>query len=510
MKIDDLITESEVQQLDELKAGKYAQVASLLGALAAQHGGKAADAATVGWKQQAPHALATLATYADPKRLGALPATLSSDELNKGEDELTRREKYRKIGRLVSLKDKSIDEGVVARRGNIVELGSLKLHLYPDHVFYIVDGGKEADLSIYKDGAFKPPRNNEIYLKDAGKHGVPDVFAKVIAKFFATQSIDDVVNDLETLYRNHTKKEDLDEGKYNEIFLKGLVGAIMAGGLHMGIDYAKEKTAEYDRQGLQSIYKSIDPREYPQLTKKLTPQDQKGLNAILGKLKEHAMKMEDLTEEEKRMSRAGKGVMKYGKDGMKALAKAGRDGASDEKLDKLRDKYDKYNEGTEPDHEASMAKGQLYNACKNAMELFKMIEDGENLEGWVAAKITKASDYLNSVHDYLVYEKKTMSEGGMPSSVIKHKQAIAALSPEEKKKKFAGKSIRTLKQMSWRHGYGPDSNEYAKYHDGVTTDEVKEDKQKGVDGKACWKGYKRMGTKQKGGKTVDNCVKIKK
>ena len=38
--------------------------------------------------------------------------------------------------------------------------------------------------------------------------------------------------------------------------------------------------------------------------------------------------------------------------------------------------------------------------------------------------------------------------------------------------------------------------------------DVSEEKQKGVDGKACWKGYKRMGTKQKGGKTVDNCVKM--
>jgi len=37
----------------------------------------------------------------------------------------------------------------------------------------------------------------------------------------------------------------------------------------------------------------------------------------------------------------------------------------------------------------------------------------------------------------------------------------------------------------------------------------KDGKKKGVDGKACWKGYKRMGTKKKGGKTVDNCVKIK-
>jgi hypothetical protein len=35
---------------------------------------------------------------------------------------------------------------------------------------------------------------------------------------------------------------------------------------------------------------------------------------------------------------------------------------------------------------------------------------------------------------------------------------------------------------------------------------VAEEKQKGVDGKACWDGYKRMGTKKKGGKTVDNCV----
>ena len=38
---------------------------------------------------------------------------------------------------------------------------------------------------------------------------------------------------------------------------------------------------------------------------------------------------------------------------------------------------------------------------------------------------------------------------------------------------------------------------------------VESEKQKGVDGKVCWKGYKRMGTKKKGGKTVDNCVKIK-
>jgi len=33
------------------------------------------------------------------------------------------------------------------------------------------------------------------------------------------------------------------------------------------------------------------------------------------------------------------------------------------------------------------------------------------------------------------------------------------------------------------------------------------EKAKGLDGKACWKGYKLAGTKMKGGKEVDNCVK---
>jgi hypothetical protein len=46
--------------------------------------------------------------------------------------------------------------------------------------------------------------------------------------------------------------------------------------------------------------------------------------------------------EKKTMSRAAKGNEKYGKDGMKALAKAGRDGASEKTLDTIRKKHDKY------------------------------------------------------------------------------------------------------------------------------------------------------------------------
>ena len=61
----------------------------------------------------------------------------------------------------------------------------------------------------------------------------------------------------------------------------------------------------------------------------------------------------------------------------------------------------------EKDHEVQMARGQLYHAARDAMRLHKMLKsvsEAQGLEGWVAAKITKAADYLNSVADYMEYE----------------------------------------------------------------------------------------------------------
>lgn len=57
------------------------------------------------------------------------------------------------------------------------------------------------------------------------------------------------------------------------------------------------------------------------------------------------MKVNQIVGEQKTMSRAAKGHEKYGKDGMKALAKAGREGAGEKTLDAIRDKHDKYDEG---------------------------------------------------------------------------------------------------------------------------------------------------------------------
>jgi hypothetical protein len=58
------------------------------------------------------------------------------------------------------------------------------------------------------------------------------------------------------------------------------------------------------------------------------------------------------------------------------------------------------------DHEADMARSELYRLAEYSVKLFKMIEPGSNLEGWTASKITKAADYIGSVYHYMKYESK--------------------------------------------------------------------------------------------------------
>jgi hypothetical protein len=54
---------------------------------------------------------------------------------------------------------------------------------------------------------------------------------------------------------------------------------------------------------------------------------------------------------------------------------------------------------------------------------------------------------------------------------------------------------------------GPGEKEWVRDEiNNMSMNEVLQEKLKGIDGKACWKGYKLAGTKKKGGKTVDNCV----
>jgi hypothetical protein len=63
------------------------------------------------------------------------------------------------------------------------------------------------------------------------------------------------------------------------------------------------------------------------------------------------------------------------------------------------------------DHEASMARADLFKCAQYSFKLFKMIHDGQQLEGWVQAKITKAADYIASVYHYMEYEMKFSEYG---------------------------------------------------------------------------------------------------
>jgi hypothetical protein len=65
----------------------------------------------------------------------------------------------------------------------------------------------------------------------------------------------------------------------------------------------------------------------------------------------------------------------------------------------------------EQDREGAMAKADLYKLANYSHKLFQQIQDEDQLEGWVQAKITKAADYVASVYHYLEYEMKFSEYG---------------------------------------------------------------------------------------------------
>tara|TARA_B100000900_G_scaffold190270_1_gene161176 strand:- start:3338 stop:4060 length:723 start_codon:yes stop_codon:yes gene_type:complete len=223
----------------------------------------------------------------------------------------------------------------------------------------------------------------------------------------------------------------------------------------------------------------------------------------------------------------------------------------------------------ESDHEVQMARAELYKIAKYAIkmhEMLKGVEEREGLEGWVQSKITKAADYMGSVYHHMDYEQKfdEVQEAKQTTEKYNHdrgskkkkedvanegkakntkQQAAIAIAKKEKgykeslaqvlEGKVAEKSKGLYYNVNKRKKAGtsrsknhPDAPSEKDWKNAAKTAKkesveskcsecgnpsyttLPEEKQKGVDGKVCWKGYKRMGTKKKGGKTVDNCVKM--
>ena len=65
------------------------------------------------------------------------------------------------------------------------------------------------------------------------------------------------------------------------------------------------------------------------------------------------------------------------------------------------------------------------------------------------------------VEKYTAFNKEAeQNEGGMPASIIKHKQKLAHMSDEELADRFKDFDEQRLRQMAWRHGYGKMSSHY--------------------------------------------------
>ena len=123
------------------------------------------------------------------------------------------------------------------------------------------------------------------------------------------------------------------------------------------------------------------------------------------------------------MSRAAKGIEKYGKDGMQALAKAGREGKA---LDPIRNKYDKYDESVEENIHS-----------QDAMKLnpdFAKVGRKPGVMGKIAKGVKKVADFVAPGDEDLMrdLERKTggrrpTKEAAAPIDFDKVLDAIAAL-----------------------------------------------------------------------------------
>jgi len=66
--------------------------------------------------------------------------------------------------------------------------------------------------------------------------------------------------------------------------------------------------------------------------------------------------------------------------------------------------------GDVEDYEADMFKGHLYTMAKQARQLNEIISEHEDIEEWVQEKIAIAANMLDTVYDYMMYQKSKDEE----------------------------------------------------------------------------------------------------
>lgn len=200
--------------------------------------------------------------------------------------------------------------------------------------------------------------------------------------------------------------------------------------------------------------------------------------------------------------------------------------------------------GVEGDYEGDMARGELQAIIANAQDLLSQIEEKTELEAWVQSKITKAADYISSVRNYMQGQQHRMQSSGIHEqknaivkAVASHvgstnpKKVKAHFAHDEKAAKQIEKLAGTLEEEESKPGpndpkgqtvasraFASAMNKGGLDKDlkkltqqfrtsrAVQQEPIKEES-KGLK-EACWSGYMAKGTKNKGGRTVPNCVPI--
>lgn len=199
------------------------------------------------------------------------------------------------------------------------------------------------------------------------------------------------------------------------------------------------------------------------------------------------------------------------------------------------------------DDDGWMAKNQLYKTAKYAIGLHQMINDADDLEPWIQAKITRASDDLSAVKHYMEYliarggsheEPGTdivpVSDEPMPAMTPDTRISMMDSAMNEKWEgdakvaktgEHADKTLAQLRsELAKVKGRGPHekgSKDYelenelefairAKTGWGKVNEAKKKKSLKNPKDNPCWDGYEPVGTKMKNGKEVPNCVPKKK
>ena len=125
-------------------------------------------------------------------------------------------------------------------------------------------------------------------------------------------------------------------------------------------------------------------------------------------------------------------------------------------------------------NEAKMARADLYKLANYSMKLFKMIQEGQELESWVQAKITKSADYIASVYHFMEYEMQSSEFGSHLEGADMYSESVRRAFEQKllEAKAFKAKmSTKAKKELAVEEGAKPDFLDVDK--DGNKTEPMK-------------------------------------